>query len=290
MTTIVPPGAQTYEEKVAQFIDMWMDLFSNPFTTGELRATIKKYPIAAFPDALGIALWRFSLIHPNLMEPIVANIRIVLKNKKLQHFRVTNEAGMSMKFGPIFYQSFGDTVSDFAHNDWGPPEEIGIFRKSDGDGSSRRIHPILVSAFAIAAAHRTKLMTIDDYCSMTLDGLQIPGLGEAPESRDVQELAAIAALILFETQGAEQYTKLLYSPEAGGSYELVLKCLEDLRRKGIIRYLPAVKLLEVSRSPAVNSKYLTTFSLMQKIVKNVEKHDREERSVSDVYDELFAPE
>ncbi|KAJ2926557.1 hypothetical protein H1R20_g10534, partial [Candolleomyces eurysporus] len=91
---------------------------------------------------------------------------------------------------------------------------------------------------------------------------------EGVEDKDVQEISAIAALVFFAILGAEQFASTMYLPDEGETYDTVLNALKELKKRNIVRYKPAVVLLE-------------------RVILDVEKHDRKERSVEEVWRELF---
>ncbi|KAJ2921544.1 hypothetical protein H1R20_g15547, partial [Candolleomyces eurysporus] len=114
---------------------------------------------------------------------------------------------------------------------------------------------------------------VGPWYSMALEGLQFPAPGTSmtEEDKGVQEICALAALTFFRTFGAEQFASLMHSPADGQTYETVLNLLKVLKEKEVIKYRPGVTLLE-------------------RVIADVESHDKQEHSVGEVYRDLFLGE
>ncbi|RXW12925.1 hypothetical protein EST38_g12927 [Candolleomyces aberdarensis] len=197
-------------------------------------------------------------------------LKAVLESEDVKTLRIPDGGnGHPELFSSVYIWTFGDYVRDLAHYHPGYPVEIRLFLDGGADERGRkRIYPIIMSAFVIASTRKTKVMGISDWYSMIPEGLHISDY-DVVEDKDVQEIAAIAALVFFATLGAEQMASQSYDLNRGQTYDTVLDVLKSLKERGIVRYERGVLLLE-------------------RVISDVEKHDKKERSIKEVWRELVA--
>ncbi|RXW15901.1 hypothetical protein EST38_g9958 [Candolleomyces aberdarensis] len=174
-------------------------------------------------------------------------LKAVLESEDVKTLRITNEDGHSELFSNLYIWSFAKCVRDSAHYHHGYPGESQIFLECGTEGGGRkRIHPIIMSSFVITATRKTEDMKLGEWYSMIQEGLQFCDW-EIVEDKDVQEIAAIAALVFFATLGAEQMAYQSLNLNQGHSYGTVVNALKSLQQRKIVRHERGVALLEVSR-------------------------------------------
>ncbi|KAJ2924446.1 hypothetical protein H1R20_g12661, partial [Candolleomyces eurysporus] len=252
-----------YNENLASAGEFFRTFFSTSFTPTELSAILKKNLTVSVPSALAYTTWSFAVDHPFRIEAVMLKLKSTFE--EVGALEVPDGVDGPEGLLNLYIHTFGDIITTYGYYNPAYPGEKRIF--VDADGEAPKVHPIIMSSFLTAATRKLDFMKIGDWYEMTLEGFQM-GDWEGVEDKDVQEINAIAALVFFVILGAEQFASTMYLPGQGETYDTVLNALKALKKRNIVRYKPAVALLE-------------------RVVSDVEKRNREERSVEEVWRELF---
>ncbi|KAJ2922765.1 hypothetical protein H1R20_g14340, partial [Candolleomyces eurysporus] len=246
--TLVINKKKDYQEKLQIAYDFFKTFLETPLTPTELSSIIKENVDEAIPGALAYSTWVFADNHPTLIEPLMSKLKAVLESEDVKTLRIPDGGnGHPVLFSSVYIWTFGDHVRDLAHFYPGYPTEIQLFLDGGTDeGGRKRVHPIIMSAFVIASTRKTDVMGISDWYSMIQEGLQICDW-DIEENKEVQEVAAIAALVFFATLGAEQMATQSCDLKRGQTYDTVLDALKSLKEREVVRYERGAALLEVSR-------------------------------------------
>ncbi|RXW11616.1 hypothetical protein EST38_g14240 [Candolleomyces aberdarensis] len=231
-----------YNENLASAGEFFRTFFSTSFTPTDLSSILKKNLTVSVPSALAYTTWSFAIDHPFRIEAVMSKLKSTFG--EVGALECPDGVNGPEGLFNLYIYAFGDTITTYGHYH---PKYSGENRIVVEDGETPKIHPIIMSSFLTAATRKLDFMKIGDWYSMTLDGLQM-GEYEVFEDKDVQEINAIAALVFFAILGAEQFASTMYSPALGETYETVLNALKELKKRNIVRYKPAVALLEVSKT------------------------------------------
>ncbi|RXW24162.1 hypothetical protein EST38_g1689 [Candolleomyces aberdarensis] len=254
---------QSYEKNLATAGEFFRTFLLTSFAPTELSSILKKNLTVSIPSALAYTTWSLGVDHPSRIEAVMSKLKSTFE--EVGTLEVPDGVNGPEGLFNLYLYTFGDMITTYGHYNPDQPGENRIF--VDADGEAPKVHPIITSSFLTAATRKLDFMKIGDWYSMTLEGLQM-GEYKGVEDKDVQEINAIAALVFFAILGAEQFASTMYSPALGETYDTVLNALKELKKRNIVRYKPAVALLE-------------------RVVSDVEKRDRQERSVEEVWRELF---
>ncbi|RXW23050.1 hypothetical protein EST38_g2823 [Candolleomyces aberdarensis] len=254
-----------YEDKLRKGNAFFEAFLSMPFTSQQFLSVLTQTPSDVVPITLACAIRDLASSKPALLEPLLTKLKSLLESNEITNLKIPTQNGPE-PFCSIFQLTLSEIISDYCHTYPGTTRKDTIFVPLD-DGSSQ-VHPMLQSSFLVAAIRKVGFMQNWTWHYITLEGLQICDY-EIPEGEDIQEVAAISAVVLFATLGAHQYATLMaYKPNR--TYQCVLDALKGLREHGVIHYTPAVALLE-------------------RVIDSVQNHDETERSTADIWTELFGP-
>ncbi|RXW13070.1 hypothetical protein EST38_g12784 [Candolleomyces aberdarensis] len=262
------------DAKYDEFLDTLTNLFSTSFTTESLCSIIREHRTEPMPSALGEATWAFCTKHPELIESVMTKVKGALDDEGINTLEIPDLAFEEhvSTFPQRFFLSLSDCVNGQAH--YYSDNNIGnkIFPDKN-EFEELGIHPICSAALVIAMGRKLGLGDVGPWYSMALEGLQfsVPATSMTEEDEGAQEICALAALTFFRTFGAEQFTSLMSSPADGQTYGTVLNLLKVLKEKEVIKYRPGVTLLE-------------------RVISDVESHNKQEHSVGEVYRDLFLSE
>ncbi|RXW11534.1 hypothetical protein EST38_g14321 [Candolleomyces aberdarensis] len=239
MDLVVDKG-RPYEENLERAGEFFRIFLPTEFTPTALSSILRKNLTVSVPSALAYATWSFAVDDPFRIEAVMSKLKSALE--EVGTLEIPDGADGPERLFNLYLYTFGDMITTHGHYNPDYPENRIFIEK---DGEAPRIHPIIMSSFLIAATRKLNFMKVSDWYSMTLEGLQMCDW-EIVEDRDVQEISAIAALVFFATLGAEQFASTMYRPDKGETHETVLDALKEVKRRNIIRYEPAVALLNVS--------------------------------------------
>ncbi|KAJ2933345.1 hypothetical protein H1R20_g3760, partial [Candolleomyces eurysporus] len=230
-----------YEDKLRKGSAFFEAFLSMPFTSQQFLSILTQTPSDVVPITLACAIWSLTRTSskPALLEPLLTKLKSLLESEEITNLKIPTQNGLE-PFCNMFRMTLSEIVSNYRHTYPGTVRKDTIFVSLD-DGSSQ-VHPMLRSSFLVAAIRKVGLMPNWTWYYMTLEGLQICDY-EIPKGKDIQEVAAISAIVLFATLGAHQNATLLGCEPK--TYQSVLDALKGLKERGVIHYKPAVALLEV---------------------------------------------